>query len=89
MTSPASGLFPEQIPLNVPVLSTVIANSDIPAFVQAALEARALEKAAFLALADELMAALRPEMERLAAELLRKSIHQVWLKRNRLDRESP
>ena len=89
MTSPASGLFPEQIPLNAPVLSAVIADSDIPPVVQAALEARAHEKAAFLALADELMLELRPEMARLATELVRNSIHQVWLKRSRLDQESP
>ena len=89
MTSPAPGLLLEQIPLNAPVLSAVIADSDIPAVVQAALEARALEKAAFLALADELMAALRPEMERWATELLRSSIHQVWLNRSRLDQECP
>ena len=43
MTSPAPGLLLEQIPLNAPVLSAVIADSDIPAVVQAALEARAVE----------------------------------------------
>jgi hypothetical protein len=89
MTSPAPGLLLEQIPLNAPVLSAVIADSDIPAVVQAALEARALEKAAFLALADELMVELRPEVARLATELLRSSIHQVWLNRSRLDQECP
>ena len=89
MTSPAPGLLLEQIPLNAPVLSAVIADSDIPAVVQAALEARALEKAAFLALADELMVELRPEVARLATELLRSSIHQVWLNRSRLDQACP
>ena len=89
MTSPAPGLLLEQLPLNAPVLSAVIADSDIPAVVQAALEARALEKAAFLALADELMVELRPEVARLATELLRSSIHQVWLNRSRLDQECP
>lgn len=66
----------------MPVLSAVVPESDISDDLRAALDARDHEKAAFMALSQEMLLALRPEMERLAAELVRKSLHEAWRARS-------
>ncbi len=68
----------------LPVLSAAMPESDIPEALRAALDARAQEKAAFMALSDELLHALRPEIERLAAELVHKSLQQAGRARSSL-----
>ncbi len=67
----------------MPVLSAVVPESDIPEALRAALDARDHEKEAFMALSDELLHALRPEMERFAAELVRRSLQEAWRMRSR------
>lgn len=67
----------------VPVLTAVVPESDITVALRAALDARAQEKAAFMSLSDELLHALRPEMERLMADLVRSSLQQTWRMRHR------
>lgn len=69
----------------MPILSAVVPESDIPQALRSALDARAHEKAAFMALSDELLGVLRPELERLATELVRSSLHQAWRMRSRTD----
>jgi hypothetical protein len=65
----------------IPVLTTAVATSDIPAAMLAALDARLAEKASVLALSQELMNNLRPELDRMAAELVQRSVQGMWEKR--------
>ncbi len=83
MTSPESERFSEHAPLVVPVLSTVVPQHQIPFDLMAALDARESERVSFMALADDLVQALRPELERLTTELVRRSLQQAWAKRFR------
>ena len=83
MTSSESVEFSENTPLVVPVLSTVIPETQISPNLIAALDARELERASFMALADDLVQALRPELERMTTELVRRSLRQAWANRFR------
>jgi hypothetical protein len=65
----------------IPVLTAAVATSDIPAALLAALDARLAEKASVLALSQELMKNLRPELDRMAAELVQRSVQGMWEKR--------
>jgi hypothetical protein len=65
----------------IPVLTAAVAPSDIPADLLAALDARLAEKASVLALSQELMKNLRPELERMAEELVQRSVQGMWEKR--------
>ena len=85
MTSPESALFSDNAPLVVPVLSTVIPPVQIPPHLMAALDARELERASFMALADDLVEGLRPELERMTTELVRRSLRQAWANRFRAE----
>jgi hypothetical protein len=85
MTPAEWGGSPEKMPTVIPVLSTVVPDSEIPAAVLAELDSKALEKAQFMALTEGLVQELRPELERLATELVRRSLGQVWTARSKLD----
>jgi hypothetical protein len=65
----------------IPVLTSAVATSEIPAALLAALDARLAEKASVLALSQELMNNLRPELDRMAAELVQRSVQGMWDKR--------
>ncbi|MFM7001809.1 MAG: hypothetical protein ACKOXU_12235 [Limnohabitans sp.] len=65
----------------IPVLTHVVPASDIPAAVLAALDARQAEKASVMALSQELMQNLRPELDRMATELVQRSVEGMWSKR--------
>lgn len=71
----------DQMPLVVPVLSTVVPDAQISASMSAALDLKALEKAQFMAMADNLVQELRPELERLTAELVRQTLTKAWSSR--------
>ena len=85
MTHLESAVSVEPVPSVVPVLSVVIPEAQIPPEVKAALDATASERAAFMALADELVQALRPELERLTTELVQRSLRQAWAHRTKID----
>lgn len=86
MTHPESLVSAEAVPSVVPVLSVVIPDAQIPRAVKTVLDEKELERAAFMALADELVHALRPELERLTTELVRRSLRQAWGHSNPVDR---
>jgi hypothetical protein len=65
----------------IPVLTAVVPTSEIPAALLAALDARLAEKASVLALSQELMKNLRPELDRMASELVQRSVQGMWEKR--------
>ena len=65
----------------IPVLTHIVPSSDIPAAVLVALDARLAEKASVLALSHELMQNLRPELDRMASELVQRSVEGMWAKR--------
>jgi mannose-1-phosphate guanylyltransferase/mannose-6-phosphate isomerase len=54
---------------------------DTPDAVLVALDARLAEKASVFALSQELMLNLRPELDRMAAELVQRSVQGMWDKR--------
>lgn len=62
----------------LPVLNSVVPESDISEALMAALDALDREKMAFMAVSEDMLDVLRPEMERMATELVRKSLHQAW-----------
>ena len=69
----------------LPVLRSVIAESDIPDALRQALDAKATEHAQFMRLEDALLASIRPDIERLTAELVRRSLSKAWTSRSKLD----
>jgi hypothetical protein len=66
---------------DIPVLTHVVPAHEIPAAVLAALDARLVEKASVMALSAELMQNLRPELDRMASELVQRSVQGMWAKR--------
>ncbi len=62
----------------LPVLNSVVPESDISEALRTALDVLDHEKIAFMALSGDMLDALRPEMERMATELVRNSLHQAW-----------
>ena len=65
----------------IPVLNDVLAKERIPEALLVALDARQAEKASVLALSQELMKNLRPELDRMASELVERSVQGMWEKR--------
>lgn len=80
-TDPARQTAPDDLAQAIPVLTDGVLLSDIPPAVLAALDARLAEKASALALSKELMQNLRPELDRMAAELVQRSVQGMWAKR--------
>jgi hypothetical protein len=88
MTHPSSPQSARQMPVllpvpehDVPTLSPENVLATVPEAVRLALDARAAEKHALLALSDDLVHKLRPEIERLTAEVVHKTLSGVWEKR--------
>jgi hypothetical protein len=77
---------------SIPLLTQVVPASEIPEAVLVALDARLAEKASVFALSQELMLNLRPELDRMAAELVQRSVQGMWDKRaevyHRIGRQS-
>lgn len=71
-------------PDQIPTLTQDMAVGQVPPAVSLALDARAAEKKALMALSDELVQNLRPEIERLTAELVQRTLQGVWDKRSRI-----
>lgn len=80
-TDQTASAVPDESAGAIPVLTKVVPASEIPAAVLAALDARQAEKASVLALSQELMQNLRPELDRMAAELVHRSVQSMWAKR--------
>lgn len=64
------------LPDEIPTLTQTV--EQVPHAVEAALDARAAEKQAFMALSDELLQQLRPEFDRLAAGLVLRTLETAW-----------
>lgn len=73
----------------IPTLTTAMVLHKVPEAVRLALDARATEKRALLAMSDELVIKLRPEIERLTADLVQRALAGVWEKRARSQDDSP
>lgn len=84
--SPVSPVSP--MPQDIPSLDPESVLASVPEAVRLALDARAAEKRALLALSDELVKNLRPEIERLTAELVQKTLADVWEKRASIYRDN-
>jgi hypothetical protein len=68
----------------IPTLTQDMVLGQVPQAVTLALDARAAEKRALMALSDELVQNLRPEIERLAVDLVQRTLQGVWDKRARI-----
>ncbi len=68
-------------PDQVPVLTHPIPEAEVPLALKLALDARMAEKQALLDLSDELVQKLKPELERLSAELVQRALEGLWQKR--------
>lgn len=71
-------------PDQVPTLTPDMAVADVPQAVRLALDARHAEKQALLALSEELVQELRPEIDRLTVDLVQRTLQGVWEKRSRV-----
>jgi hypothetical protein len=69
------------IPDSIPTLTQDMSLNDVPKGVSLALDARAEEKRALMALSEELVQNLRPEIERLTSDLVQRTLQGVWEKR--------
>lgn len=68
---------------HIPTLTKSMVLDDVPEAVRLALEARAAEKRALLAMSEELVNNLRPEIERLTTDLVQRALAGLWEKRAR------
>lgn len=71
-------------PDQIPTLTADMLVRQVPQAVSLALEARAAEKKALMDLSDELLQNLRPEIERLATDLVQRTLQGVWDQRARI-----
>lgn len=85
MTHPESKHLSDAVPASVPVLRAVLSEADLPPSLMAALDARELDRARFMGLGDELVNALRPELERLTVQTVQRAMHHAWVSRFRSD----
>jgi hypothetical protein len=60
----------------------------VPQAVTLALNARVAEKQALMDLSDELVQNLRPEIERLTADMVQRTLQGVWDQRARMDHDT-
>jgi hypothetical protein len=70
-------------PDQIPTLTQDMAVAQVPQAVSLALDARVAEKQALMALSSDLLANLRPEIERLTADMVQRTLQSVWDKRAR------
>jgi glycine/D-amino acid oxidase-like deaminating enzyme len=74
-------------PDQIPTLTPDMALAQVPQAVVLALDARAAEKKALLDLSEDLVQNLRPEIERLTADLVQRTLQGVWEKRAHIDQD--
>jgi hypothetical protein len=70
-------------PDQIPTLTQDLALSQVPQAVHLAFDARVAEKQALMALSEELLHSLRPEIETLTANLVQRTLQSIWDKRAR------
>lgn len=76
-----SGSCPPNMPSgSIPVLTTVMPQVSDSQALRDALDSLAQKKADWMSLESHLLHALRPEMERLATELVRAGLREAWRK---------
>lgn len=81
--APTPHAGPSVVPDPIPTLTQDMALGQVPKAVSLALDARAAEKQALMALSEELVQNLRPEIERLTSDLVQRTLQGVWDKRAR------
>ncbi len=74
---------PPVIPDQIPTLTQDMALAQVPQAVLVALDARSAEKEALMALSSDLLENLRPEIERLTADWVQRTLQSVWDQRAR------
>ena len=74
---------PPVSPDQIPTLTCDMALAQVPRAVHVALDARVAEKEALMALSSDLLENLRPEIDRLTADLVQRTLQSVWDKRAR------
>lgn len=83
--STCAGPLPSEMPAGaIPVLSTVLTDEAVSQALQDALDGRMQDKLDWMALETQILQTLRPEVERLTTELVRKTLREVWLQRSQL-----
>jgi len=78
MTQFEKSAVPPQGASVIPVLNTLIPADHISHDLASALDLRDAERAAFMAMTEEVSQSLRPELERLTTELVQRSLQQAW-----------
>lgn len=71
----------------IPTLSQDMVMGDVPVAVSLAMDARAAEKAALMALSVDLVQKLRPEIERMTSDMVQRALQGEWDKRWRNDQD--
>jgi hypothetical protein len=74
---------PPVFPDEIPTLTQDMALAQVPQAVLVALDARSAEKEALMALSSDLLENLRPEIERLTAVWVQRTLQSVWDQRAR------
>lgn len=75
-------------PVQIPTLTQDMVLGQVPQAVTLALNARVAEKQALMDLSDELVQNLRPEIERLTADMVQRTLQGVWDQRARMDHDT-
>ena len=74
---------PPVSPDQIPTLTRDMVLAQVPQAVHVALDSRVAEKQALMALSSDLLENLRPEIDRLTADLVQRTLKSVWDKRAR------
>jgi hypothetical protein len=75
-------------PDQIPTLTQNLVLGQVPLAVTLALNARVAEKQALMALSEELVQNLRPEIERLTVDMVQRTLLGVWDQRARMDQDT-
>jgi hypothetical protein len=78
-----NGASQARAPEQIPTLTQDMALGQVPQAVSLALNVRAAEKQALMALSVELEQNLRPEIERMTVDLVQRTLQSVWDQRAR------
>lgn len=69
---------PSHMPDNIPELDLSSRVQEVPERIAVALDARSLEKTMLTELVERWLEALRPEMERMAQQIVQRSAEAYW-----------
>jgi hypothetical protein len=73
--------FADSLSTKIPVLSSVVPQEAVSQAMRAALDAREKDQFDWMSMESHLLQTLRPELERMSTELVRRGLREAWRRR--------